>query len=168
MQNLAAERITNAARAGSRSSQRSGRLVLEALPAPPELQIQLPPLLRFDELAPSAAHLVLRLNRIGAARPDPVLASMYRSLAHWTGYLALAWVLLAPLEASGALAAAIDGTLVQAQAKAAVIAARAPPRAVLVPELHPAASQAIERFTTDAIARMLVICGVLGHAGVGT
>ncbi len=144
------------------------KAISEALPALPELQIQLPSLLRLDELAPSTAQLVLRLNRIGAARPDPVLASMYRALAHWPGYLALVWVLLAPLEASGALAAAIEGTLVQAQAKAAVIAARAPHRAVLAPELHPVVSQAIERFTTDAIARMVVICGVLRHAGVGT
>jgi hypothetical protein len=52
--------------------------------------------------------------------------------------------------------------------QAAIIAARAPPRAVLAPELHPAVSQAIERFTTGASARMLVICGVLRYAGVGT
>ncbi len=138
-------------------------------PAASEPEIRLPPLLRLEDLAPSTARLVLRLNRIGAAGQDPVLASMYRNLAHWPGYLALAWALLAPLEAGGALAEAIGNALAQAQIKAADVAARAPlPRAVLAPELRPAVSRAIERFTSNAIARMLVVCGVLRRAGVGT
>ena len=137
-------------------------------PAASGPEIRLPPLLRLDELAPSTARLVLRLNRIGAAGQEPVLASMYRNLAHWPGYLALAWALLAPLDASGALAAAIEDTLAQARARAAFVAARAPlPRAVLAPALRPAVSHAIERFTGDAIARMVVVCGVLRRAGVG-
>ena len=137
-------------------------------PAASEPEIKLPPLLRLDELAPSTARLVLRLNRIGAAGQDPVLASMYRNLAHWPGYLALAWALLAPLDASGALAAAIGDALAQARARAALIAARASlPRAGLAPALRPAVSRAIERFTGDAIARMVVVCGVLRRAGVG-
>ena len=94
-------------------------------PAASEPEIKLPPLLRLDELAPSTARLVLRLNRIGAAGQDPVLASMYRNLAHWPGYLALAWALLAPLDASGAVAAAIEDALAQGRARAAAIAARA-------------------------------------------
>jgi hypothetical protein len=54
------------------------------------VQTQLPSLARLDELAPLTAQLVLRLNRIGAATPDPVLASMYRTLVRWPGSLALA------------------------------------------------------------------------------
>jgi hypothetical protein len=137
-------------------------------PETSEPVLELPPLLRLDELAPPVAQLVLRLNRIGAARQDPVLASMYRNLAHWPGYLALAWMLLAPLDAGGGLASAIEDALSQARTRAAVIAARAPmPRAVLAPALRPAISGAIERFTGDAIARMVVVCGVLRRAGVG-
>ena len=137
-------------------------------PAALESEIELPRLLRLDEIAPSTAQLVLRLNRIGTTKQDPVLASMYRNLAHWPGYLALAWAMLAPLDASGALAAAISDALAQAQARATDVAARAPwPRAILAPELRSAVSQAIERFTTDAIVRMLVVCGVLRRAGTG-
>ncbi len=62
----------------------------------------------------------------------------------------------------------VNGLLGQARARAAAIAARAPlPRAVLAPALRPAVSRAIERFTGDAIARMVVVCGVLRRAGVG-
>ena len=138
------------------------------VPETSEPVLELPPLLRLDELAPPVAQLVLRLNGIGAARQDPVLASMYRNLAHWPGYLALAWVLLAPLDADGALASAIEDALSQARTRAAAIVAGAPmPQVVLPPVLRPTASDAIERFTGDAIARMVVVCGVLRRAGVG-
>ena len=161
---VAQQRLGDAAAAGGGDE----AAAVSGAPAASEPEIKLPPLLRLDELAPSTARLVLRLNRIGAAGQDPVLASMYRNLAHWPGYLALAWALLAPLDASGALAAAIEDALAQAQARAADVAARPPlPRAVLAPALRPAVSRAIERFTGDAIARMVVVCGVLRRAGVG-
>jgi hypothetical protein len=138
------------------------------VPETSEPVLELPPLLRLDELAPPVAQLVLRLNRIGTTRQDPVLASMYRNLAHWPGYLALAWMLLAPLDASGTLASAIEDALSQARTIAATIVAGAPmPQVVLPPVLRPTVSDAIERFTGDAIARMVVVCGVLRRAGVG-
>ena len=37
------------------------------------------------------------MNRLGAQRDDSILASMYRHLAHWPPYLALAWTLMALL-----------------------------------------------------------------------
>jgi hypothetical protein len=42
---------------------------------------------------------VLTLNRLGTRRDNPVLASMYRHLAYWPGYLAVNWALIAPLDA---------------------------------------------------------------------
>ena len=139
-----------------------------SVPQAAEPVLELPPSLRLDELTPPVAQLVLRLNRFGTTRQDPVLASMYRNLAHWPGYLALAWLLLAPLDASGALGSAIEDALQQAGTRAAAIGAGAPmPRAVLPAALRPTVSDAIERFTSDAIARMVVVCGVLRRAGVG-
>ncbi len=139
-----------------------------ASPAIPLPAILLPALLRLEDMAPATAALVLRLNRIGAAGPDPVLASLYRNLAHWPGYLALAWTLLAPLEAGGVLGEAIGDVRAAARVRAAAIAGLAPrPRAVLAAAQRPAVEQAIGRFTGDAIARMVVLCGVLRAAGTG-
>ena len=153
---------------GTAAASGDGDATATGAPAEPEPNIELPPLLRLDHLAPTTARLVLRLNRIGAAWPDPVLASMYRNLAHWPGYLALAWALLAPLEANGALAGAIGDALGQARSREAAVAARSPPpRAPPDPALRPAVAKALERFTGDAIARMLVVCGVLRRAGTG-
>lgn len=134
----------------------------------PGPELALPPLLRLEEMAPATAALVLRLNRIGAAGPDLVLASMYRNLAHWPSYLALAWALLAPLEVGGLLRYAIDDVLEAARLRAEAIVAAAPwPLVALARPQRPAVERAIGLFTGDAIARMVVLCGVLRAAGVG-
>ena len=135
--------------------------------APPPM-LRLPSLLRLEEMAPATAALVARLNRIGTAGPDPVLASLYRNLAHWPGYLALAWTVVAPLDAGDALRQSIGDTLAAARVRAAAIAGLAPrPRAVLAAVQRPAVERAIGLFTGEAIARMVVLCGVLRAAGTG-
>ncbi len=58
-------------------------------------------------MSPTTAELVLAMNALGTQRKDPVLASMYRHLAHWPPYLALAWAIIAPLDADGRLGRAI-------------------------------------------------------------
>lgn len=124
---------------------------------PPPAEIPLPRLLRLEEMAPATAALVLRLNGIGAG-PDPILASMYRTLAHWPPYLALAWVTLAPLED---LAVTIAEVLDLARDRAAGLAVSSP----ALPEAQrPAVLAAIERFSADAIARMVILCGTLRQA----
>ncbi|MBN8906780.1 MAG: hypothetical protein J0H99_09200, partial [Rhodospirillales bacterium] len=96
-----------------------------ALSSPQEEEIALPPLPDLAALAPDTARLVLALNRWGTTSATPILASMYRHLAPWPPYLALAWALLAPLAEDGRLDAAIAG--VQAQAAAADLPLRAAP-----------------------------------------
>jgi hypothetical protein len=131
--------------------------------------LSLPPLVRLDQMAPATAALVLRLNRIGAVGNDPVLASMYRNLAHWPAYLGLAWTLLAPLDAEGRLSAAIADTLALARTRARALAACEPaPLPGLPADRRLEVAAAIGRFTGDAICRMTVICGTLRCAGLGT
>jgi len=150
------------------------RARLDAPPGPPEPApaaaatrepaLTLPPLLPLDAMAPATAALVLRLNRIGATSADPVLASMYRNLAHWPAYLALAWTALAPLRPEPLIAAC----LALARARAATLAAARPPGPVaLAPAARPAVATALDRFTEDAIARMVILCGTLRVATPG-
>jgi len=132
-----------------------------------ETELRLPPLLRLDQMAPTVADLVVRLNRIGATRADPVLASMYRNLAHWPPYLALAWTILAPLGERGDIAAAINDIRELTRLRARAISAPEA-RVSHVSEAGRAAIlEAIERFTGDAICRMVVVCGILRDAGMG-
>ena len=132
-------------------------------PAPPA-RFSLPPLVDLAAMAPATAELVVALNRMGAVQEHPVLASMYRNLAHWPEFLALAWGVLAPLHADGRLAQAIAAGLALAQSRAATLPpppADIPP---LDPSLHAPVDAALALFTGDAIARMLVVTAVLRRA----
>ena len=63
----------------------------------------LPKLLTLDEVAADTADLVRRINLLGDRDQGRILASMYRHLAHWPGFLALSYAHLAPLAADGRL-----------------------------------------------------------------
>ncbi len=131
-----------------------------AEPPPSAPAIALPGLVDLAAMEPATAELVRALNRLGATSPEPVLASMYRNLAHWPGFLALAWTILAPLHEDGRLARAIADGLALAESRAAALpcVADVPP---LDPALVPRVDAAIALFTGDAIARMLVVTRVL-------
>jgi hypothetical protein len=125
-------------------------------------RIGLPKLLDLTAMPPETTALVTALNGFGTRRPGAVLASMYRHLAHWPSYLAFAWLLLAPMDGDGRLAAAID------QAQSAV---RSHADGLLVrlidqgdpppPSLGAWISAAVEPFVGDVIVKMLVICAFL-------
>jgi hypothetical protein len=128
-------------------------------PAP----ISLPSLPSMAELAPPTAELVLILNRLGTRRHDPILASMYRHLAHWPAYLALAWTLLAPLNANGSLDRLIANVAKKARERSTHLMTQLPALSAgpIDPGLSAAIRPAIESFTSDVIAKMVVICAVL-------
>ena len=128
--------------------------------------IPLPALLSMTDLAPATAELVLTLNRLGTGRGDPILASMYRHLAHWPAYLALAWAMIAPLDADGWLEQAIADAVAKARVRAARVATRlyAPPADSLALNIRATIRSAVEPFTGDVIAKMVVICAVLRAA----
>jgi hypothetical protein len=79
-----------------------------------QAKLMLPSLLSLAEMSPETAELVVTINRLGAQSDAPILASMYRHLAHWPPYLALAWTMIAPLDAD----ARLDDTILNALAKA--------------------------------------------------
>jgi hypothetical protein len=131
----------------------------------PQVAVPLPSLLNLTDMLPATAQLVLTLNDLGARQANPVLASMYRHLALWPPYLALAWTMIAPLDADGRLGRTIDDALAKARARAARVIPRLPlSDAALRPETRAALCEALERFTGDVIAKMVVICALLRKA----
>jgi hypothetical protein len=117
---LAAYNHTNAMAALALTALRAwldGRTPLDPAAAEPtpvaagaRIELPMPKLLDLTEMQPGTATLVTTLNRFGMGRPELILASMYRHLAHWPSYLSFAWLLLAPLDSEGRLAAAIQQT----------------------------------------------------------
>jgi Halocarboxylic acid dehydrogenase DehI len=132
------------------------------LPFAPPPELRLPPLLSLSELSPATAELVLTMNRIGAKRDDAILASMYRHLAHWPAYLALAWTMLAPLAAGTRLDGLIADAIDQARASARRMIGRLPPPpSTLTPAVRADVSRALDRFAGDVIPKMVVIGALL-------
>lgn len=134
-------------------------------PAPPpaEPELRLPRLLDLAEMPELVADFVTRMNRFGSTKPQPLMASMYRHLAHWPGFLALAFGYLVLHNRDRGLHAAIADGLGCAEARAAALprVADAPP---LDPDLVPRVDAALALFTTDPIARMLVVTRMLRRA----
>ncbi|MFZ2003803.1 MAG: hypothetical protein WAV02_01865 [Stellaceae bacterium] len=132
----------------------------------PPLSIPLPSLPSMAALPPATAGLVSVLNRLGTQSSNAVLASMYRHLAYWPIYLALAWTLIAPLDADGSLYHAIADARAKAQSRTTRIATRllVPSGLPPDPELGAAIRAAVEPFVGDVIAKMVVICALLRAA----
>ena len=130
--------------------------------AEPEPDLPLPPLLALVDMSPMTAELVVAVNELGAIHREPLFASMYRHLAHWPAYLALAWTMLAPLEIDQRLDRAIEAAIAKARARARCLAGQLPtPLPAIRPVTARRVTRAIDRFTGDVIARMVVICSLL-------
>ena len=118
---------------------------------------ELPPIPAMEALPPEGRDLVLALNALGN-RGDTVVASLYRHLAWWPGYLALAWAQLAPLDRDGQLATAISGGAVAAREASAGIAGGLALPAGPPP---PAVGEAVGQFVRGPIARMTPVSALL-------
>ena len=135
------------------------------VPASLQAELKLPPLLNLAEMSPEAAKLVVTMNRLGAQRDDSILASMYRHLAHWPPYLALAWTMMAPLDADSRLDDAISDTLAKARESGRRVVRRLPtPSLTIANAVRAEISRALDRFTSDVIAKMVVIGALLRRA----
>lgn len=148
-------------RAASPGSGRAAALVEEGSPVGGNL----PPLLMPDGMAPVVAELVTRLDRLGETDEGRIPASMYRHLAHWPGFLALAVGRLAPLHDDGRLAVLIAATRELAGSAAARTAGALPVPGPPPPSpIRAAVPAALTAFTGTVIAKMVPICALLRRA----
>jgi hypothetical protein len=132
-------------------------------PEPP-IAAPLPPLLALDRVPAETAALVRTVNRLGTGGADHILVSMPRQLAHWPGFLALYWSLLAPLDASGVLRDCIAAVRADGRARGARLAAdlghpAEPGRAALA-----AVEASLDDFCCNAISRMIPVVSLLQQA----
>lgn len=140
-----------------------------ALRREPQPAISLARLLNLVDLSSATAELVVILNRLGTRRADPILASMYWYLAHWPLYLALAWTMIAPLDADGRLGRSIADAVAKARTRAGQVAVRLhiAPTGPLESANRIANRAAIDPFTGDVIGKTVMICAVLRAASGG-
>lgn len=132
--------------------------------APAQPDDALPPLLAVERMPPDTAALVRELAAIGVEEGGVAMPTLWRHLAHWPGYLALALTLLRPLEANGWLGEAIEALRQRKEelARETQAALRgghdvARPGAAAGAELQ----AVVRRFTGGLIVRMIPIGQVL-------
>ncbi len=122
-------------------------------------------LLGLDELSPPVLALVLDLDRFGRIAPSDAVASLYRHLAHWPGFLALAHTALLPQHRDGTLRVQQEALIASA---APIVETRLLQLLPSVPAPLGPASEArvlagLDEFTRLMIGRMVV----LGEALLG-
>lgn len=139
-----------------------------AAPAQPTAEKPLPPippLPALDALDPDMRALVDMLNGFGE-EDGRVIASMYRHLAYWPGYLALIWALLAPLAADGRLQATLSQTRKLGRSYATAAASGVDMSAAdgLAPAVLEDVRDTLVLFTDHPISKMSAICRALASA----
>jgi hypothetical protein len=131
----------------------------------PPVDGALPALLTPAQMTAATAALVARLDRLGEMGEGRIPASMYRHLAHWPGFLALAAERIAPLHDDGRLAGLIAAARDLARAAAERVAgALAAPGSPPTPPIRAAVPAALTEFTGTVIAKMVPICALLRRA----
>ena len=124
---------------------------------PGTISTPIPPLPALDALAPATRDLVMALSGLAAGPRDRIVPSLYRHLAGWPGYLALAWTALAPLDKAGRLGEMRDRALEAAAARAGDLGPAPDGR----PGNDGAVTAAVEEFRRSAISRMVPIAMIL-------
>jgi hypothetical protein len=122
----------------------------------PSTSVTMPPIPEMEDLPPAVAEQVEVLNRMGAKPgPNRVVASIYKHVALWPGYLSLVEVQLMPWQADGRLLQIIEETQARARRHAAYLAKGLGPRPP--GPVADAVQGAVAEFTDTVVARMIPI-----------
>jgi hypothetical protein len=122
----------------------------------------LPRLIPVAEMPPALARLVHELNEFGEDSDPDLVASMYRHLAHWPGYLALVRTLLVPFHRSGELKSVVARVRTFGEELGGQMASdisTTPPYQEVEHILD-----TVRRFVRHPIARMTGICSLIRTA----
>jgi hypothetical protein len=117
-----------------------------------------PPLPGLSELSPPVLALVRKLDEFGRLGSSDAVASLYRHLAHWPAFLAIAYTALEPLHRNGDLANAQSRVIAFGrQESTALLSTINNELPALAPDASKAVLSALDEFTRLMIGRMIVI-----------
>jgi hypothetical protein len=118
----------------------------------------LPPLPGLSQLPPHVLTLVHRLDGLGRLGSSEAVASLYRHLAHWPAFLAIAYTAVEPLDRNRELARAQEGVIAFGRRQSAGLAGLVNPDLPFLSEIGKAAVlRALDEFTGLMIGRMIVM-----------
>ncbi len=132
--------------------------------AEPEAPVagEIPKMLNFDQMEPVTADMVRAVNLLGArGRAREVQVSLPRNLAHWPGFLALYWTILAPINDDGRLAACIDAVLDDGRKRGSRMAAALGDTPEPSEETSSGVLESLENLVPNAMGRMIPVVSLL-------
>ncbi len=131
----------------------------------PSTEISLPPFPEVADLTDEVSKQVLLLNGFGAKPgPNRIVASIYKHVALWPGYLSLTWAQFIGMHNDGSLLRLIEETQQKARLNSSYIASELGPRPAGT--VSDKVRSAVAEFTDTAIARMIPI-GQMMRQGLG-
>jgi hypothetical protein len=115
-------------------------------------------LLGLSELSPPVSALVRQLDEFGRLGSSDAIASLYRHLAHWPAFLAMAYAALEPLHRNGELANAQQRVIAFGRQESALLVSHIDSELpALAPDAAKAVLSALDEFTRLMIGRMIVM-----------
>lgn len=122
----------------------------------PYTKLSFPPIPEVADLSDKESEQVLVLNGLGAgSEPNRVVASIYKHVALWPGYLSLTWAQFIVMHDDGSLLKLIQETQIKARQHASYIASELGPRPAGTVSDH--VRETVGEFTGTVIARMIPI-----------
>jgi len=111
----------------------------------------------LNELSAPIRLMIDALNGFGFTGQTQIVASLYRHLAYWPAFLAIAWSTLKPLDRDGTLTQEASDTRQKARQWASANLSQLPSACALSAVDAQRALNGIEDFTNHAICRMVVM-----------
>jgi hypothetical protein len=129
---------------------------------PASAPTELPPLPPMQSLSSDTQRLIRELNEFGEDTDPFLIASMYRHLAYWPGYLTLVRTHLVPYQADGSLNALTRSARTMGRAHGKMLAGQLAPGQP--PDSLQATLASCRLFVEHPIARMVGICAIMRRA----
>ncbi len=123
---------------------------------------EIPKMLYLDQMDDVLADMVTAVNLLGARSDSRVIqVSLPRNLAHWPGFLALYWTIIAPFHENGQLAACVEAILEDGRLRGNRLTASLGNTPDPPDETRQGVLESLEYLVPNAMGRMIPVVSLL-------
>lgn len=123
---------------------------------------EIPKMLYLDQMDDVLADMVTAVNLLGARSDSRVIqVSLPRNLAHWPGFLALYWTIIAPFHENGQLAACVEAILEDGRLRGNCLTASLGNTPDPPDETRQGVLESLEYLVPNAMGRMIPVVSLL-------
>ena len=124
----------------------------------------LPGIVPLDDMTQDTVRLVHTVNRLGGRGCESILVSLPRNLAHWPGFLALYWSIVAPFQETGELGRLVDDVRDRGLREGSRLVGLLGDAPIGADVSLPGVRASLETLVPGAMTRMIPVVGLLARA----